>query len=136
MVDLPAVIARLPTLMCGMIPVRGPRMAKSPTVTLPLSPHCATMMQWRPTTQLCSLPAPFRAQLAFQQIKFRQLRLRALEHLRGLGIRRLEGGMEALLHREIADQDEVPRLHEADGGGVVGGIENAVVSIPIEWLTP
>ena len=40
------------TVMCGMIPVRGPNMTKSSIVTLPLSPHCATMMQWRPTTQL------------------------------------------------------------------------------------
>jgi hypothetical protein len=48
----------------------------------------------------------------------------ALEHVRGLGIRRLEGGVEALLHRGIADQNEIPGLHEADGRGVMGGLQD------------
>ena len=32
--------------------------------------------------------------------------------------------MDALLHRRIADQDEVPGLHEADGRRVMGGLQD------------
>lgn len=53
------------------------------------------------------------------------LALLALELRGGFGMRLLESGLDLLPDTEIAHQDEVPRLHEANARRVVCGAENA-----------
>jgi hypothetical protein len=49
----------------------------------------------------------------------------ALEHVCCLVVRLFESGMNLLPHRGIADDDEIPGLHESDRGRVVGRAQDA-----------
>ena len=48
----PATLPPLPIVTCGAIATLPPRTTKSSSVTLPLRPDCATIIQWRPMTTL------------------------------------------------------------------------------------
>src|SRR5262249_5651746 len=49
----------------------------------------------------------------------------ALEELDRLGIGLVERFMNLLSDGRVANQNEIPGLHEADGGGMMGSLENA-----------